>query len=118
MFLHLSDDMLHPYRQLTVLEFMKALGSTLPDSGEDGLVKPPLTCAPDASMGSVIDSIGSRITHRIYVVDGDFEVVGVVTLRDVISCFIHEPPGFCDSYLASAMEKLDDKGAAGSAENS
>uniref|UniRef100_A0A0E0PLF8 Uncharacterized protein n=1 Tax=Oryza rufipogon TaxID=4529 RepID=A0A0E0PLF8_ORYRU len=35
------------------------------DSG-NGLVKPPLTCSPDASLGSVIDSIASRITHRIY----------------------------------------------------
>jgi hypothetical protein len=35
-------------------------------------------------------------------VDGDLEVVGVVTLRDVISCFIHEPPGYWDTYLASA----------------
>lgn len=43
-------------------------------------------------------------------VDDDLEVVGVVTLRDVISCFIHEPPGYCDS-LASAMEKVEDKGA-------
>ncbi|EMS60148.1 SNF1-related protein kinase regulatory subunit gamma 1 [Triticum urartu] len=119
MSLHVSNDTFDPSRHLTVLDFMKALGSTLPDSGDNGLVKPPLTCAPDASMGSVIDSIGSRITHRIYVVDGDFEVVGVVTLRDVISCFIHEPPGFCDSYLASAMEKLEDKGDADSSvENS
>ncbi|KAI5007831.1 hypothetical protein ZWY2020_008879 [Hordeum vulgare] len=108
-FLLLRPDLFSDFRHLTVLEFMKALGSTLTDSGGDVLVKPPLTCAPDASMGSVIDSIGSRITHRIYVVDGDFEVVGVVTLRDVISCFIHEPPGFCDSYLVSAMEKLEDK---------
>uniref|UniRef100_A0A0E0DQJ6 CBS domain-containing protein n=1 Tax=Oryza meridionalis TaxID=40149 RepID=A0A0E0DQJ6_9ORYZ len=96
------------YRQLTVMEFMKTIGSTVPDSG-----KPPLTSSPDASLGSVIDSIASRITHRIYVVDGDFEVVGVVTLRarDVISCFIYEPPGYCDDYLASAMDKLEDKGA-------
>jgi CBS-domain-containing membrane protein len=98
-----------PYRQLTVIEFMKTLGSTLPDSGDNCLVKPPPTCTADASLGSVIDSIASRITHRIYVVYGDMEVVGVVTLRDVISCFIHEPQGYCDNALASAMEKIDGK---------
>jgi hypothetical protein len=32
-----------------------------------------------------------------------------VTLRDVISCFIHEPQGYCDNALASAMEKIDGK---------
>jgi len=89
---------------------MRTLGSTLPDSGNNCLVKPPPTCTPDASLGSVIDSIASRITHRIYVVDDDLEVLGVVTLRDVISCFIHEPPGYCDSYLTPAMEKLEGKG--------
>uniref|UniRef100_A0A0D3G6P4 Uncharacterized protein n=1 Tax=Oryza barthii TaxID=65489 RepID=A0A0D3G6P4_9ORYZ len=47
------------------MEFMKTIGSTVLDSG-NGLVKPPLTCSPDASIGSVIDSIASRITHRIY----------------------------------------------------
>ncbi|KAL6615024.1 hypothetical protein ACP70R_037294 [Stipagrostis hirtigluma subsp. patula] len=110
-FLLLRPDLFSNFRQLTVIEFMKTLGSTLPDSGDKCLVKPPPTCAPDASLGSVIDSIASRITHRIYVVDGDLEVIGVVTLRDVISCFIYEPPGYCDSYLASAMEKIDGKSA-------
>ncbi|RLN24916.1 SNF1-related protein kinase regulatory subunit gamma-1-like isoform X1 [Panicum miliaceum] len=100
-FLLLRPDLFSNFRQLTVIEFMKTLGSTLPDS-ENCLVQPPPTCAPDTSLGSVIDSIASRITHRIYVVDGDLEVVGVVTLRDVISCFIHEPPGYCNIYLASA----------------
>ncbi|EAY74722.1 hypothetical protein OsI_02613 [Oryza sativa Indica Group] len=109
-FLLLRPDLFSNFRQLTVMEFMKTIGSTVSDSG-NGLVKPPLTCSPDASLGSVIDSIASRITHRIYVVDGDFEVVGVVTLRDVISCFIYEPPGYCDNYLASAMDKLEEKGA-------
>lgn len=116
-FLLLRPDLFSNFRQLTVLEFMKTLGSTLPESENNGLVKPPLTCAPDASLGTVIDSIASRITHRIYVVDGDFEVLGVVTLRDVISCFIYEPPGCCDNYLASAMEKLEGKGT-GSVEKS
>lgn len=72
-------------------------------------MKPPPTCRADASLGSVIDSIASRITHRIYVVHDELEVIGVVTLRDVISCFIHEPPGYCDSYLASAAEMINGK---------
>ncbi|XP_025818723.1 LOW QUALITY PROTEIN: SNF1-related protein kinase regulatory subunit gamma-1-like [Panicum hallii] len=111
-FLLLRPDLFSNFRQLTVIEFMKTLGSTLPDSGNNCLVQPPPTCAPDTSLGSVIDSIASRITHRIYVVDGDLEVVGVVTLRDVISCFIHEPPGYWDTYLASAiLEKHQGKGA-------
>jgi hypothetical protein len=37
------------------------------------------------------------------------EVIGVMTLRDVISCFIHEPQGYCDNVLASAMQKTDGK---------
>jgi CBS-domain-containing membrane protein len=92
-----------PYRQLTVIEFIKTLGSTLPDSGENCPGEIP-TCTADASLGSVIDSIASRITHRIYVVYGAMEVVSIVTLRDMISCFIHEPQGYCDNVLAFSNE--------------
>jgi CBS-domain-containing membrane protein len=84
-----------PYRQLTVIESSRLRGEL---SGEIP------TCTADASLGSVIDSIASRITHRIYVVYGAMEVVSIVTLRDMISCFIHEPQGYCDNVLAFSNE--------------
>ncbi|XP_073006642.1 SNF1-related protein kinase regulatory subunit gamma-1-like isoform X5 [Typha latifolia] len=108
-FLLLRPDLFSNFRQLTVMDFIKTIGSSVQDSGNgNSMAAPPPTCAPDATLGSVIDSLASNSVHRIYVVEGDdCEVVGVVTLRDVISCFINEPPNYFDNYLGLAMEMLD-----------
>lgn len=77
---------------------MKIIGYTMASSA---------TCAPDARLGSVIDSLALKSVHRIYVVEGDdHEVVGVVTLRDVISCFINEPANHFDDYFGFAMKEM------------
>lgn len=72
-------------------------------------VMPPITCKLDSTLGTVIHSLASKSVHRIYVVDGEEDrVAGVITLRDVISCFIFEPPTHFDNYYGfSAKEMLD-----------
>ncbi|CAN4124376.1 unnamed protein product [Withania somnifera] len=56
-------------------------------------VATPITCRNDSTLCNVIDILVSKSVHRIYVTTGeDDEVVGVITPRDVISCFIFEPP--------------------------
>lgn len=73
----------------------------------------PVTCPPDATLGSVIEALASRSVHRVYVVneteDGG-EVVGLVTLRDVISCFIFEPLEHFDDSFGLAMKELQTRG--------
>ncbi|KAM1170602.1 hypothetical protein PS1_021363 [Malus domestica] len=50
--------------------------------------------------------VGNSI-HRIHVVAGEEgEVVGVITLRDVISCFIYEPPNHFDNYMGFAVKEM------------
>ena len=73
---------------------------------ETGRVVPAITCNLDSTLGSVIHSLASKSKHRVYVVAGDDEVVGVITLRDVISCFIHEPPDHFDSYFGFSMKEM------------
>jgi len=106
-FLLLRPELFSSFRHLTVMDFMKTKASmTL---GECTPVMSLLTCSPHTSLGTVIDSLASRCTHRIYVVEGDeCAVTGVVTLRDVISCFIYEPPGYFDNYFggASAVKEM------------
>ena len=88
------------------MDFMTTISTTR----ESGKVVPPITCKPDATLGSVIHSLASKAVHRIYVVAGDKDedVVGVITLRDVISCFIDEPPNHYDNYFGfSAKEMLN-----------
>lgn len=97
-FLLLMPSLFSNFRHLTVNDFI-----SLKDSMNKQDEKPmasPVSCAPSASLGSVIDILAWKCTHRIYVVEGgEREVVGVVTLRDVISCFIFEPPGYFDNYF-------------------
>ncbi|KAJ9172166.1 hypothetical protein P3X46_015438 [Hevea brasiliensis] len=101
----LKPELFTNFRQLTVTDFIKTISSTR----EIGRVVPPITCKLNANLGSVIQNIASKSVHRIYVVaDNDNEVVGVITLRDVISCFVFEPPNHSDIYFGfSAKEMLN-----------
>ena len=74
---------------------------------ETGKVNKPITCKPDSTLGSVIHTLASNSVHRIYVVDDNATAVtGVITLRDVISCFIFEPTNFFDNYFGFAAQEM------------
>ncbi|CAA6660898.1 unnamed protein product [Spirodela intermedia] len=102
-FLLLRPELFSSFRRLTVMDFLR---STAP-------AEFPVTCSPDATLGSVIEALASRSVHRVYVVnegeDGG-EVVGLVTLRDVISCFIFEPLEHFDDSFGLAMKELQSRG--------
>ncbi|KAJ4838084.1 SNF1- protein kinase regulatory subunit gamma-1-like [Turnera subulata] len=103
----LKPELFSNYRSLTVMDFIRTVSST---GQEAGKIIPPITCKPDTTLGSVIDTLASKSVHRIYVVDETTEgqVVGVITLRDVISCFVYEPPNYFDNHLGfSAQEMLN-----------
>ncbi|KAG7013161.1 SNF1-related protein kinase regulatory subunit gamma-1-like protein, partial [Cucurbita argyrosperma subsp. argyrosperma] len=88
---------------LTVMDFIKIV-VTLPE--DVGRLAPPFTCRLESTLGSVINSLASKSVHRIYVVAGDEEVVGVITLRDVISCFIFEPPNYLINHFGFSAEEM------------
>ncbi|KAJ6683623.1 hypothetical protein OIU85_007322 [Salix viminalis] len=90
----------------TVMDFMNTVVSTTEGTGR---VTPPITCKPDATLGSLVHVLASKSVHRIHVVNQSEEVVGVITLRDVISCFVYEPPNHFDNYFSfSTKEMLND----------
>jgi CBS domain-containing protein len=82
---------------------MKKIVST---SYESGKVTRPITCKPDATLQSVIHTLASQSIHRIYTVNGQDQVVGVITQRDVISCFITEPDYHFDDYYGFAVKEM------------
>ena len=89
-------------RALTVADFMEILHSRR-------LVKhmvPAITCTQDATLGDIINLMCINRIHRIYVVDTAYQVVGVITLCDVISCFIVEPPDFADKYFNGIFKSV------------
>uniref|UniRef100_A0A7N0VME0 CBS domain-containing protein n=1 Tax=Kalanchoe fedtschenkoi TaxID=63787 RepID=A0A7N0VME0_KALFE len=97
----LKPDLFSNFRELTVKDFMETVAGTT----KDGRVVPPITCKLDSTLGNVIHHLASKAVHRIYVVAGeDSEVVGVITLRDVISCFIFEPPNYLEEYFQFVEE--------------
>lgn len=85
-------------------DFISTVASATNDNGK---IVTPITCQPSSTLSTVIDTLASRAVHRIYVVSGEQkEVLGVITLRDVISCFITEPPNFFDDYFGFAAQEI------------
>lgn len=83
---------------------MKIVASATQESGK---ASPLVTCRPESSLGSIIESLASNQVHRVYVVSGEEgNVVGVITLRDVISCFIVEPPNHFNNYFGLAVKEM------------
>ncbi|XP_021722956.1 SNF1-related protein kinase regulatory subunit gamma-1-like [Chenopodium quinoa] len=105
-YLLLQPNLFSTFRHLTVNDFMKTVSLM---SQEAGKVTQPITCKTDTTLGDVIHSLASKSVHRIYVTVEEDEVVGVITLRDVISCFIYEPPNYYDDYLGYSAEELLEK---------
>ncbi|XP_021299605.1 SNF1-related protein kinase regulatory subunit gamma-1-like [Herrania umbratica] len=100
----LKPELFSNFRQLTVKDFMNTVVSM---GQEFGRLTPPITCKVDSTLGSVIQSLATKLVHRIYVVaENEYEVIGVITLRDVISCFIFEPPNFFDSYFGFSVKEM------------
>jgi CBS-domain-containing membrane protein len=86
---------------LTVLEFMQTIADVEAQTG----TSPPVTCAKTDSLGKVIETLASKNQYRIYVVDETTRLMGVITLRDIIACFVSEPPGFFDGYFGGAFKE-------------
>lgn len=92
------------FRELTVRDFMNTIVSTTQDFGR---VFPPITCKLDSTLGSVIQTLASKSVHRVYVVaEEEDELAGVITLRDVISCFIYEPPNHFDEHFGFSPKEM------------
>lgn len=92
-----------------MVDFLKNLESAGQDSMNHSVAEQPVTCSPNASLGSVIDCLASKSVQRIYVVEEEGEIVGVITLRDVISCFIFEPRYVFDKYFGCALKELQSR---------
>lgn len=83
------------YRQFTVLDFLRTIVSTTGSS----VMMPPVTCKHDTSLADLIEVLAEKCIHRIYLVNDQDELLGVITLRDVISCFVSEPENYFENYF-------------------
>ncbi|KAJ7953767.1 SNF1-related protein kinase regulatory subunit gamma-1-like [Quillaja saponaria] len=99
----LKPELFSDFRKLTAMDFMKTIVSTTQETGKVVL---PITCKLDSTVGSVVHSLASKSVHRIHVITGENEVVGVITLRDVISCFVSKPPYHFDDYIGFSVKEM------------
>jgi len=101
-FLLLQPHLFARRRDLTVLDFMKTILEVEPQAG----LLPPVTCQKTDTIGQVINTLASKNLYRIYLVDETTRLLGVITLRDIIGCFVSEPVGYFDNYFGGAFEDL------------
>ena len=58
-----------------------------------------ITCKRDNTIKEIILNLDSKKIHRIYVVDEEENLEGVITLRDIISKLVHEPHGYFGDFF-------------------
>lgn len=62
-----------------------------------------VTCKRENTIKEVIVMLDSKKIHRIYVVDDDGNLEGVITLRDIISKLVHEPRGYFGDFFDGVL---------------
>ncbi len=67
------------------------------------MVNGMITCTKDHTIKELILKLDSKKVHRIYVVDDAGNLEGVITLRDIISRLVHEPPGYFGDFFDGVL---------------
>lgn len=62
-----------------------------------------VTCKRDQTLKELILLLDSKKIHRVYVVDDDGNLGGVITLRDIISRLVHEPRGYFGDFFDGVL---------------
>lgn len=58
-----------------------------------------IACQTNDTIENIILKLDNAKIQRIYVVNGEGDLEGVVTLRDIISKFVQEPPGYFGDFF-------------------
>ncbi|KAH9548900.1 hypothetical protein CY35_11G111500 [Sphagnum magellanicum] len=100
-FLLLQPELFAKRKKLTVMNFIKMVTEIEPETG----MLPPTTCENTAELGNVIDTLASKNLPRIHIVNKNNQLLGVVTLRDIIGCFVSEPKDYFDDYFGGVFKE-------------
>ncbi|KAG0491106.1 hypothetical protein HPP92_007969 [Vanilla planifolia] len=95
-----APDIYKTHRSITAKNFLSAVRAYL---GEHQETSPHLqgviTCKRTDTLEDIILKLDSKKIHRIYVVDDNGSLEGVITLRDIISKLVHEPHGYFGDFF-------------------
>ncbi|XP_044486817.1 SNF1-related protein kinase regulatory subunit gamma-1-like [Mangifera indica] len=103
-FLLTAPEIYIDYRSITAKNFLTAVKNYLEKHHNDSpLVSGMITCKSDCTMKELIQLLDSKKIHRIYIVDDDGSLEGVITLRDIISRLVHEPHGYFGDFFDGVL---------------
>ncbi|XP_050223115.1 SNF1-related protein kinase regulatory subunit gamma-1 [Mercurialis annua] len=103
-FLLTAPEIYHDYRSITAKNFLTAVRNYLNEHYDSSpMVNGMVTCTKDNTMKELILRLDSTKIHRIYVVDDDGNLDGVITLRDIISRLVHEPRGYFGDFFDGVL---------------
>ena len=92
------------HRSITAKNFLIAVKKYLEKHDKRSpMLNGMITCKRDKTIKDLIQMLDSEKIHRVYVVDGDGNLEGVITLRDIISRLVHEPRGYFGDFFDGVL---------------
>ncbi|XP_024976523.1 SNF1-related protein kinase regulatory subunit gamma-1-like [Cynara cardunculus var. scolymus] len=103
-FLLIAPEIYKDYRSITAKNFVTSVKRYLEENQKSSpLVSGMITCRKNETLEEVISKLDSKEIHRIYVVDEEGNLEGVITLRDIISRIVHEPRGYFGDFFDGVL---------------
>ncbi|CAD5192334.1 unnamed protein product [Musa acuminata subsp. malaccensis] len=88
------------YRSITTKDFIIKIKAYVEEQQVvSSTMNNVITCKRDETVKDIILSLDMEKIQRIYVVDQDENLEGVITLRDIISRLVHEPHGYFGDFF-------------------
>lgn len=92
------------HRSITAKNFLSAVKNYMEKNHKDSpALTGMVTCKRDSTIKELILLLDAKQIHRIYVVDDDGNLEGVITLRDIISRLVHEPRGYFGDFFDGVL---------------
>lgn len=93
------------HRSITAKNFLTAVRKYMEEHHHEDspLLSGMVMCSRNHTIKELIHLLDSKKIHRIYVVDFNGNLEGVITLRDIISRLVHEPPGYFGDFFDGVL---------------
>ncbi|KAG5039666.1 hypothetical protein JHK85_012142 [Glycine max] len=103
-FLLTAPEIYHDYRGITVKNFLTEVRSYLEkNKNASPMLSEYVTCKKDCTIKELIQLLDQEKIHRVYVVEDDGDLQGLITLRDIISRLVHEPRGYFGDFFDGVL---------------
>uniref|UniRef100_A0A6V7QT55 CBS domain-containing protein n=1 Tax=Ananas comosus var. bracteatus TaxID=296719 RepID=A0A6V7QT55_ANACO len=94
-----ASEIYKDYRLITVKDFMMTVREHLENQKDSAAPISMITCRREETAKEIILRLDAAKQQRIYVVNEEEELEGVITLRDIISRLVHEPHGYFGDFF-------------------